>query len=240
VFAAQGQPRLTCSQPERQEAESFLHEKGLVGRPLVGICPVASLELKRWPFERFLNVADWILAESACSVLFFCGPHPELAARAKARVRDGDRLACVERLHLRAVAALVERCQAFLCNDTGLSHIAAALEIPTVTIFGITEPRVYQPPGPGTASVGGTVSCPHRNTRSLEPPLCFFTGRCLIANQGCITSVREAEVLRALEEMLQSSLGARVPHPSAAAQRPAQMGGRARPRCRPDPTAAAS
>jgi ADP-heptose:LPS heptosyltransferase len=50
-------------------------------------------------------------------------------------------------LSLVETAALLERCTLFVGNDSGLSHLAAALGIPTVAVFGPTDPSVWAPRG---------------------------------------------------------------------------------------------
>jgi len=50
------------------------------------------------------------------------------------------------RLTVGTAAALLETTDRFLCNDTGIMHVAGALGVPTVALFGPTDPRLWKPP----------------------------------------------------------------------------------------------
>jgi ADP-heptose:LPS heptosyltransferase len=187
-------PRIRPTEEERAFAQRFLDECGIDGAPFA-VSPVASLTMKRWPVERFAAVADRVAETSGEPLLLFCGPQAEAGDAFLAAVRRPERVVRVGALHLRRVAALLERSRAFLCNDTGLMHVAAAVGTRTVGVFGPTPPSIYRPPAPHARSVGGVdVDCPHRNTRSLAPPECWGPDRCLISEEGCILHVGVEEV----------------------------------------------
>jgi heptosyltransferase-2 len=61
--------------------------------------------------------------------------------------------------NLRQAMALIERCQLFVTNDSGLMHVAAALDIPLIAIFGSTNPTTTGPLGPSSNTVRVPVSC---------------------------------------------------------------------------------
>jgi ADP-heptose:LPS heptosyltransferase len=198
-------PRITPPDAERESARDYLRRQGLRGARPFAVSPVASLALKQWPLERLARLADAQVAETGEPVLAFCGPQQSAGDALRAYMRHGERLVCVGPLPLLRVAALLERCRALVCNDTGLMHMAAALGVPTVAVFGPTVPSIYRPPGERVVSVGGEpIDCPHRNTGSLHPPECFGEGRCLLAKGGCIGRAREEEVREALRQLLHS------------------------------------
>lgn len=198
-------PRITPPAEERARAAEYLRGHGLGSAAPVALSPVASLGLKQWPLERLASLADEMIETGDGEpVLAFCGPQDAAADELRGRMRHRDRLLSVGPLPLLRVAALMERCRAFVCNDTGLMHLAGALGVPTVAVFGPTAPSIYQPPGARVVSVGGEdVDCPHRNTGSLHPPACFPEGRCLRSGGGCIEEADAEEVARALRQLLQ-------------------------------------
>ncbi len=196
-------PDLRLTDEERRFAARFLLEHGLSGPSPLGISPVASASLKRWPIERFAAAADRLVELTGRPILLFAGPQEDEADQLEAAMRSGARIARVGALPLRRVAALLERCGLFICNDTGLMHMAAAIHTPVVGIFGPTAPGVYLPPSPVAFAVGGEhIDCPYRNTRSLHPPGCWGTDRCLIADDGCIHRVAVDEVVAVAERAL--------------------------------------
>lgn len=120
-----------------------------------GVNPGMAMLGKRWPAERFAAVADGLAAAGARIVLLG-GPGDQaavaavLAAAAPAtrdRLIDG-----AGRLSLGEVGAVIERCDLYLGNDTGVTHLAAAVGTPVVAVFGPTRPDRYGPlPGAGIA-----------------------------------------------------------------------------------------
>lgn len=189
-------PELCPSRQEQVYATTFLRERGIEGDAPIAISPVASLSLKRWPLESFAALADRLSAETGRPILVFCGPQQEVGNALMARMRAGRPIVRVGALHLRLVAALLARCALLVCNDTGLMHMAAALGVPTVAIFGPTAPRVYLPAAAHALAAGGEdIACPHRNTDSLQPPGCWADDRCLIGIGGCIRRTGVEEVL---------------------------------------------
>ena len=201
--AHHGVPCLEVPGDAREFARHLLHTVGLGRTKPTAVSPVASLSLKQWPMDRLARVVDGLVEHTDEPVLVFCGPQEHLADVLRRHSRHHPFIVSVGPLHLLHIAALLECCRAFVCNDTGLMHTAGAVGTPTVSVFGPTAPSVYRPPSGQVLSVGGeAVECPHRNETSLHPPACFAAGHCLIAEESCIHSVTEEEVQEVLHELL--------------------------------------
>jgi len=97
----------------------------------VVIHPFASSPAKRWPLERFREVAGSI----AAPVRWCAGPEEPL----EGAVRFGD---------LYELACWLSKARLFLGNDSGIAHLAAAVGTPVVAIFLTTDSRVWAPRGP--------------------------------------------------------------------------------------------
>lgn len=195
-------PVLRPGAPHVQAANELLAELP-AGPVTVGMAPVASLRLKRWPVERFAELATWARSALDANVVLFCGPDVTLASMLRERIPEPERCLFVGPRHLGIVAAILARCDALVANDTGVTHVAAAVGTPTVTIFGPTAPRIYNPGQPGALSVGGEhVACEHRKELSLEPPGCWYTDTCLLGGDGCIRLVGTEQVRNALLETI--------------------------------------
>jgi heptosyltransferase-2 len=105
--------------------------------PLLGICPGAKHFTKRWPEERFTALADMLLAEGYDIAVF--GGEDEARTAASLHALHPDRVHnCCGRLSLMETAAAMEHCQTVFCNDSGLMHMAAAMDVPVVAVFGST------------------------------------------------------------------------------------------------------
>ncbi|MCE5228008.1 lipopolysaccharide heptosyltransferase II [bacterium] len=132
---------------EQEEVKLLLRRRGLDrGRPLIGIAPGSINSVaKRWPAERYAELADKLVSEQNTEVLLIGGT-PEkavidrVASQCKAKVHN-----LVGELSLSQSIALIQRLSALVANDSGAMHIGAALGIPTLAIFGPTEWDVTYP-----------------------------------------------------------------------------------------------
>jgi len=137
-------PRLHLDESERYWASGYLTSRGVAKEDLlVGIHPGAGLVEKRWPLERFREVAAATATRSGVRVLVFAEPSGY-----------GSELFAVPgvvqaQVGLRELMALIERCGLLVCNDSGPMHIAAALGVPTVAMFGPGIERWFAPLGEG-------------------------------------------------------------------------------------------
>lgn len=159
--------RFYLSREEREFAEQFCQENGLEKMYLVGLHPGAGTqqmkqlqgETKRWPAEKFARLADRLIQELGVRVLIF-GGQEELAI--KMRVRElsqyGDKMIIVSG-RLGDIAAVIKKCSIFISNDSGLMHIAAALHVPTVGIFGPTNSTRTAPFGKNCFVIKSDVLC---------------------------------------------------------------------------------
>src|SRR5690606_26734805 len=154
-------------------------------------------------------VADWVVEREGGPVLVLEGPQAEWGGRVVAAMEHPEAAIRVGSWHLLRTAALLARCRAFVCNDTGLLHLAAAVGTPSVGVFGPTVARLYLPPGAHTAAVEPPEpSCPHRRTTSLFPPECWSRGYCLVDERSCVRHARVDDVRVALARLLGAPSGA--------------------------------
>ena len=124
------------------------HEAGLVGlHP--GTMRYKGNEHRRWPLERFVALAG-TLASSGARVRVFVGPSERADARAFETLANGSAVEIVD-APLADAARSLAACSAFVGNDAGFAHLAAALGVKTVALFGMSDPRRAQPVGPSVA-----------------------------------------------------------------------------------------
>jgi heptosyltransferase III len=150
------------------------------------IHPGAGSPRKRWPLSGFRDVAVQLEA-LRLSPEFVIGPAeqdllPELARRAAAVHRPGD---CMELLDLLRSAA------AYIGNDSGASHLAAWAGLPSVVIFGPTDPVRWRPRGSSVAIVQAPLDC--------RP--CFETAAENCAASDCLARITPANVMEAFQRV---------------------------------------
>ena len=138
-------PRLQISEGARERAQAMLEE---LPKPVIGLIPGAARgPSKRWPAEHFISVGKHFAAERSAGVVLFGGPDDsELCDQ----VRDGvgeNAISLAGKTSLKDWAALLSCCDLVVCNDSGGMHLASAVGVPVVAIFGITDPSKTGPIG---------------------------------------------------------------------------------------------
>src|SRR5262249_36313160 len=172
-----------------------LWRRGLgVERPLLGIHPGCDRvnALKRWPIERVVSVITRFVTDNLAGVLVFLGPDERDLGTALADLEH--RVGIFQSDRLEETAALIARCDAFLSNDSGLMHVAAALGVPVVAIFGPTSTEKNAPVGDVTLLTATGVPCRPCYTGS---PI-----RCLHERRYCLEGIGVDEVADAVEQYL--------------------------------------
>ncbi len=130
---------------ERAAAEAFLRAEGVAAdRPLALIAPGSGWSGKNWLPQRFAVVAQWLAMENKFQVAWVGGPGEESLVPSTC----GPAFNWVGKTSLPMLAAVMERARLFIGNDGGLLHVAAALNVPTVSVWGPTHPGKWGPKGP--------------------------------------------------------------------------------------------
>lgn len=132
------------------------------GGSWIGVSPGAAFgSAKRWPPERFAEAAVEVASKTGFGIaLFGSAAERELCARVESLI--GGRARVVNhagRTSLREFIDLAAGCRVFLTNDSGAMHIASALGVPTVAVFGATDPEATGPAGGPACVVREPVEC---------------------------------------------------------------------------------
>ncbi|OGQ86336.1 MAG: lipopolysaccharide heptosyltransferase II [Deltaproteobacteria bacterium RIFOXYD12_FULL_56_24] len=119
-------------------AEDFLAANAK--RPVVGLNPGAAYgPAKCWPVERYAGLAKRLAEEQGATLLVFGTASDTEAAAEIGAAAPGQVLDLTGKTTLAEAMALIGRCDAFVTNDSGLMHVAAAQKTPLVAIFGSTD-----------------------------------------------------------------------------------------------------
>lgn len=189
-------PMLVVTTDARWSAERLLQEAGLdLSRPLVGLHPGARWWFKSWPAERFAALADLIQNESPAQVVFVGAEQErDVAGRIAERMTTPVR-SLVGRTGLPELAAVLARAAVHVGNDNGPMHMAAALRVPVIGLFGPSDPAVWGPWGDG-----------HRTFyKGLDCRACFHPD-CVRGEQNCMQRITLEEVWDAVRERLTCAL----------------------------------
>jgi len=122
-----------------------LAEQGIgPDQPYAVIRPGASQANKRWPTELFAAIAQWLRDAHGIATVVNLGPGDEQIA-AEVKQRFAGLGIIISDLDLRGLVALLAGSSLFIGNDTGPTHIAAALGKKSVVIFGASDSKVWSP-----------------------------------------------------------------------------------------------
>jgi lipopolysaccharide heptosyltransferase II len=153
--------RLHVADAARKAAELALREAGARENAWrCAIAPGASYgAAKCWPPERFAMLADRLISESGADVIFFGTPgEREIAASICSNMKSRA-ISLVGKTPMRDLAALLASCSAFIGNDSGAMHVAAAAGLPVIGIFGSTDPEGTAPVTEQFTLIREAVSC---------------------------------------------------------------------------------
>jgi heptosyltransferase-2 len=188
-----------CAQPLRYQvpeaaqaqADAYLEAQNIdLSRPLVGISPGAQWATKRWPVAYFAEVISWLQARHVQVILTGSPEERPLHLAVQRLVPQAASLAgCGD---LAVLGGFLARCTAVVANDSGPMHLARALQVPTVAIFGSTDPRQFD--FTGHAVLYSALDC--------AP--CTFYGRaaCPRGHLRCLTSIAPGQVTAVLARWL--------------------------------------
>jgi ADP-heptose:LPS heptosyltransferase len=126
---------------DNRECDALIEACALDSERLVLVHPGAQLPSRRWPVERFADVARALSRRGwQVAVTGSAGEAPLTA-----RVAQGAGIDLAGRTSLGSLAALVAKARLIVCNDTGLSHVAAAMRTPSVVVASGSDTRRWAP-----------------------------------------------------------------------------------------------
>ncbi|RMH23429.1 MAG: HAD-IIIA family hydrolase, partial [Planctomycetota bacterium] len=140
---APGPFRLGVTERQAAAGDVILTRAGVGDGPYAVLNPGGNNPAKRWPADRYADLARWLETERGLAVLVSGSPAERPLAESIVR-RAGlpaDRALPALGLTLGGLKRVLQRAALLVTNDTGPRHIAAALGAPVVTLFGPTDPR---------------------------------------------------------------------------------------------------
>ena len=186
--------RLDCSAEAAEDGRKIFAERG-INLPVIGVSPGAAYgHAKCWLPERFAESAADLAAKHGGTVILFGAPNDADDCQDVADALKNYSVPVVNlagQTSLRDFINLAAACSVFLTNDSGAMHVASALGVPTVAIFGATNPKTTGPAGPHNAIVQQKVEC--------SP---CFKRECPIDHR-CMTRVKAARVVEAASSLIQ-------------------------------------
>jgi heptosyltransferase-2 len=183
-------PSVQPSTRHRDAIRSWLRNRRRHGARLIALAPAAAYgPAKEWPAVYFAQLIE-LLAERGCESVLVGAPSEQQTCVAISESSRGGALVAAGKTSVGELLALLAECDGFAGNDSGAMHVAAALGVPTVGIFGSTNPVRTGPLGPRTRVL-------------YEPPECSpcLERTCRFGHYDCLHRITPAAVLDALTDL---------------------------------------
>lgn len=171
--------------------DSFFKTKN----PVIGIHPGCSrgLEQKQWPLFRFLQVAEKLNKKHKAKTIFFGGKEDRLFSK---KIPDKKYLLnLINKVSLTETAYLISKCDLFISNDSGLMHLAGAVETPLITLFGPTDIKKNRPLGKGRIKI-------IRKNIICSPCYKPYSGKIECQDPICLLNIEVDDVIKEAENLL--------------------------------------
>ncbi|WP_018181750.1 lipopolysaccharide heptosyltransferase II [Kaistia granuli] len=184
-------PRPRLQQPDVNIA-ALITKFGLSdGKPVLGLCPGAEYgPAKQWPAAKFAALAR-LAQEAGYAVRLFGGPKDKAISAEIARLAGVPVEDISGRTSLVEAAALLGRCDAVVSNDSGLMHVAGALDRPLVVVYGSSSEKMTPPTAPNAEVVSIELSC--------RP---CFKRECPLGTLACLEGIDAQRVFSAVERVI--------------------------------------
>ena len=184
--SAASMPHIRLMPDAKQWAEAYWAKNSLQSKPVLVIAPGSGAREKNWPLTSFETIGRWWRKRLGGSIITILGPVEE--------ERGGYDSLCNQGLVMRGItlgrlAATFARCSLYVGNDSGISHIAAALGVPTAAIFGPSSVNQWVPRGTSVLVLRHEVPC--------SP--CAVSAMKNCRHRDCLGALTPAEVIRQLE-----------------------------------------
>ncbi|ASL90061.1 ADP-heptose--LPS heptosyltransferase [Serratia marcescens] len=156
-------PQLQVSDEEIADTTAAFNLTG--SRPIVGFCPGAEFgPAKRWPHYHYAALAQRLIESGYQIALFGSAKDHEAGEQIRAALKEDARDFCLNlagKTQLEQAVILIAACRAVVSNDSGLMHVAAALNKPLIALYGPSSPD-FTPPLSDKARVIRLISGYHK------------------------------------------------------------------------------
>ncbi|MBU2540553.1 MAG: glycosyltransferase family 9 protein [Candidatus Omnitrophica bacterium] len=185
---------ISISKEGESFAQDFLKNNNIsYGDALVAIHAGGFYHYTRWPAENFAKVCDYLIERYNAKPILVGSASERFLSEKIVSLMKNPPIVAVGNTNLTGLISLTKRCKLFIGNSSGPMHIAAALRIPVVGIFGNISPvdsfKNWGPWGEGHVIVSKNLDC-----TNCQPADCL--------SLDCMQLITVEDVLKAVEEQL--------------------------------------
>ena len=180
---------------EKENGERFLEKKGIIkGEFLIALNPGSSWKSKIWPSKNYARLADILIRKLKAKVLLLWGPGEESLIESISSLMK-EKPVIAPRTDLKELAHMISRCTLFIGSDSAPLHIASAFSVPSIGLYGPTDPRRNGPYGPGNIVI----------KKDLKVLSCRGKGCRKCKTQECMQLISVEEVVEQVENKIKES-----------------------------------
>jgi len=181
-------PAITPRPHAVQWRDHFWRRSSLVGRAVLTLAPGSGAAEKNWPIHFFRAVAEWWRRATQGAAVVLTGPVEEERAGFDTL---SDCCKSARDLNLAQVAALLAGSDVYLGNDSGITHLAAAVGVRAVALFGPSDALEWAPIGERVTVL----------TRNVECSPCEVSVMKSCSHHKCLSALYPADVIREFEKL---------------------------------------
>lgn len=160
-------------------ADEFIESNKISkNKKTIGIHPGAGNRQKRWPAEKFVAIGKE-LADRGYQLIIFGGSEEADLVNKVASGIGPEAVGFIGSNALSVTLAMINKCHAFISNDSGLAHCAAVINVPTVVVFGPTNPEICGPIARHIRIIKNTTDCGPCYRPSNKYKCSYYPPRCL-------------------------------------------------------------
>ncbi|MCF6149907.1 MAG: glycosyltransferase family 9 protein [Candidatus Kuenenia sp.] len=170
-------PVFSVPEEYRDYINDFIRQNQLEHKPMAILHPGTSLfgKYKRWSPEKYANLSDKLIEDFGYSVVFtWSGKEYDIAEDIQSRMRFPSTIAC-KTASVKQLIALLQCAALYIGGDTGPTHLASCLGIPTIAIFGPKDPVIYAPYDDTALVVRKDIYCSPCAKRSCDHVTCIHS-----------------------------------------------------------------
>ena len=181
-------PRISVKADALHWCEAYWRQHSLCDKPVLALAPGSGAREKNWPVPGFAAVAQWWRQRTRGSVIVIIGPVEEEREGYDLLYREGLQ---ARNLSLARLAGLLSLCNLYLGNDSGLTHLAAAVGAPSFALFGPSDVVQWAPRGKHVTTLTRHEACSPCTVATMKG--------CL--HRSCLTGMEPVTVVRQLEQV---------------------------------------
>ncbi|MBI3654368.1 MAG: lipopolysaccharide heptosyltransferase II [Acidobacteria bacterium] len=198
----------SASQASNGEWQAANPQAGKRIAKVIGVQPGTSptMRWKQWPLERYRQLLERLtLEQPEAQIILFGAPNEAAMIEELAAGVRGNLAIAAGKTTIKQVAALIEQCDLLVCNDSGLMHVAVAVDTPVVAIYGPTDLRRTAPLGSQHTVIRHPLPCSpcFKLEGDAQVHLC--------PHHDCLMTISAEEVLQQVQQAIADGLADRAP-----------------------------